>query len=106
DGDSESVGARNRVGNLAHAKIQVLRVGNIVSDPEAEVQMVKILRPVAVRPPQPRMIDMQRGSIPGIETHRLFAVRSQLNLPVEVDVFDRSFEHALSRLVADVLDRR
>ncbi len=64
DGDGERVGAGHAVGDLADAEVDVLRVGDVVVDVEAEMKVVEILRAVAVGPPEARMLDVQsRGGL-------------------------------------------
>ncbi len=73
---------------------------------EVEMQMVEILRAVAVGPPQPRMLHVQRGRVLRVEGNLLRAVRRQLHLPLEHDVLNGALHHALHRLVADIFHRR
>ena len=77
DGDGQRVGAGNAVGDLADAESHVLRVGDLAPTLEAEMQLVEILRAVAVRPPEARMLDVQRRRVFRIEGHNLLAVRRQ-----------------------------
>ena len=79
DGDGEGVGAGNAVGDFANAEIDILRIGDVVLDVDAEMEMVEILRAVAVGPPEPRMLNVQRGRVLGIEGDELCAVRSEFD---------------------------
>ena len=67
-----------------------------VPDVEAEMEMVEILRAVAVGPPETRMVDVQRGRVLWIEGDELGAVRSEFDGLLEGDVFDGALDHGRS----------
>ncbi len=106
DGDGEVFRVGHRVGNLAHTKGDVLRVGRRVVLVKAEMQLVEVLRAIAVGPPQARIFDVEGGRGLAVEPDRLRAVGRDLDRLFEGDVLDGPLENALLRLVGNVFDGR
>ncbi len=105
DGDGQIVGAGDGVTDFANAESDVPGIRNVFPGLEAEVQIVEILRTVAIGPPQTGMFDVERGCVLCIEADDLRAVGRQFNLALEGDVFDAAHEYARLRQVADILNR-
>ncbi len=107
DADGEVFGVGDGVADFADAEGDVLRVGwwcCLAS--KLEVQLVEVLRAVAVGPPEARVFDVQ-GVVSLRRSKEMVwrACACELDGPLEGDVFNGAFEDAGLRLVGDVFDR-
>src|SRR5271165_1950189 len=67
DADGQRVGAGNAVSDFSNAEADVLLIGNLLLYLEAQMEFQQILRPVAIGPPQRRMVHVQCGKLLCIE---------------------------------------
>ena len=96
DGDGERVGAGNGVADFANAEADILRVGDaFAASRSSRCSLYRLLRAVAVRPPQARMIDVQRRRVCRVEgdLSACCAARASTALR-EDDVLDRAADDA------------
>ena len=106
DGQRQVVRARQGVGNLANAERNVARVGNRARDQEAQVQAVEVLGPVAIRPPEPRVLDAQSGRGLRAEGDNARLMRSQGDVFFEVDALDGAGQNTGLGAIGYVADGR
>ena len=114
DGDGQRVGAGNGVADFSHAEFHILCVGDGAAGPEFpdfefrgfefEMQLVHLLRAVAVGPPQARMFHVERRRAFRVKGNLLRCVGRERNLPLEDDVLDRAPHNAINRLIGHVFD--
>ena len=103
DGNRQRVRAGNRIGKFADAKSTC--VGSRSASLEDQMQPVKIRRAVAVGPPKPWTLHVQRGRVRGIECNELRAATPAP--PADERRCSGSvLHHAVHRLVADIFHRR
>ena len=90
-------------GHLSDTRLEVGLIRSLPIDVETQSHIIEILLPIAIRPPEVRVLHQQLGGVLRIQLHDLLLLSSQRQRLLEADVPQLTLQRTIHRLVGMIL---